>query len=90
MLSNIIAICFFVYVLSLSCCGFTIPFDIFDDIDFGSKEHLCLCFCPIVNTIFALYIIFWLLISIPKCLYNVICTAIRGLTITKKRPNLWK
>lgn len=90
MMSDILVIVFCMYVMSIACCGLTIALDIFDDTTFGNFEHLCLCFCPIVNTIFAMYIIFWLLISIPKCMYNVICTAIKGLSIIKKRPKLWK
>ena len=90
MMSDILVIVLCVYVMSIVSCGLTIALDIFDDTTFGSVEHLCLSFCPIINTIFALYIIFWLLISIPKYMYNVICTSIKGLSIIKKRPKLWK
>ena len=90
MMSDVLAILFCVYVMSLAFCGLTVSLNVFDDAEFGNHTHLCLCFCPIVNTIFALYIIFWILISIPKQLYYVVCTAIKGLSIIKKRPKLWK
>ena len=88
MASDILGIVFCVYVMSIAFCGLTVALDIFDDTTFGNNEHLCLCFCPIVNTIFALYIIFWTLASVPKLIYKVICTAIKGLSIIKKRPKI--
>ena len=90
MMSDILVILFCVYVMSIVSCGLTVALDVFDDATFGSDEHLCLCLCPIINTIFALYIIFWVLVSVPKQIYKVICTAIKGLLIIKKRPKLWK